>query len=80
MPVHRTTVVLPVRLKRAVAELARQRGISMGALLRRVLEREVAAEGTGGSGHDPLLDDSAVFRGPSPKNTARDHDLFLYDK
>ncbi len=52
----------------------------MGALLRRVLEREVAAEGTGGSGHDPLLDDSAVFRGPSPKNTARDHDLFLYDK
>jgi len=77
MPVRRTTIVLPAPLKRSVSELARRRGISMGALVRRAVEKEIASDG---AGPDSLLDDTTVFRGRASRNTARDHDLYLYDK
>lgn len=78
MPVYRTTVVLPLPLQSAAKELARELGISFGEFVRRALEKEVTRHQGDGEEHDPLLDDSAVYRGKVPKNLSEDHDAYLY--
>ncbi len=74
---HRTTVMLPFELKRRAVELARARRMSFGGLLRRALERELAAAQPGRA-RDPVFDPRVVFRGKTPQDLAENHDHYLY--
>ena len=75
---HRTTIVLPPRLKDVVTARARAQGISFGEFVRRVLEKAVAESGPRRRNRDPFLSDRAVFRGHVPPNFSRRHDFYLY--
>ena len=79
MATYRTTIVLPLPLKRAVSELAHDLGISLGEFVRRALEKELRRQASDDDQEpDPLLDDTAVYRGRVPKNLSKDHDAYLY--
>lgn len=80
MAVQRTTIVLPLSLKRSAVEAARHASISFGEFVRRAVRKELAEAASRGSGcrKDPFLDNPPVYRGSVPKNYARDHDKFLY--
>ena len=69
--------MLPPELKDRAVRKARDEDISLAALIRRGL-REVL-EGDEDS-VDPLLSDRAVYEGPSPSDTAAEHDRYLYDE
>lgn len=72
----RTTVMLPEALRRRAAARARQRGISLGELIRISLD-----EALPGSPYeqDPLFED-VIFDGPAPRDLAAKHDKYIYDK
>ncbi len=74
---RRTTVMLPENLHRRAILRARQRGVSLGELIRDSLGAAMPNP-TYDAGSDPLYED-AVFDGPAPADTARNHDKYLYD-
>ena len=79
MLVHRTTIVLPSKLKQAVVGLARAQGISFGEFVRRALEKALAHNGSRRNRtSDPFWDDRAVFRGDVPPDLSKHHDRYLY--
>jgi hypothetical protein len=72
----RTTIMLPEALRRRAALRARQRGISLGELIRDSLDAAlpgVAYE------QDPLFED-VIFDGPAPRDLSARHDRYLYNK
>ncbi|MFO8070292.1 MAG: hypothetical protein R6V85_00335 [Polyangia bacterium] len=75
---HRTSVMLPIRLKKLAEDRARDEGVSLGELIRRSLAREVEP----GEGDDPSSDaffaDDAVFEGETPADLSLRHDDFIY--
>jgi hypothetical protein len=71
----RTTVMLPHRLKEAAHRLARERGSSLGELIREALGAHVAAAAE----TDPFWADRAVWQGDGPRDLAAEHDRYLYD-
>ena len=76
---HRTTVVLPPRLKDAAATEARAAGISFGEFVRRAVEKAVSDASPRSRGRrDALLGDRAVFNGKVPSDLSRRHDAYLY--
>lgn len=68
--------MLPQELKDRAERKARDEEISLAALIRRGL-REVLDKDE--DTVDPLLADRAVYEGPSPSDTAAEHDRYLYD-
>lgn len=68
----RTTIMLPQGLRAGAMARARKKGISLGALIRQVLEAEVE----GAAVH--FLDRDIVFRGRPPADAPRHHDD-IYD-
>lgn len=75
---HRTTIMLPDELRRRAHAVAREEGISVGELIRRLLvesfrDRGLVAE------EDPLFADAAVFAGEAPSDLAAEHDRHLYE-
>jgi hypothetical protein len=72
--------MLPPRLRSAASDRARAQRISFGELVRRVLEREIAAHSPKKNNkvRDSFLDDRAVFRGHAPEDLAANHDASLY--
>lgn len=71
--------MLPADLRRRAFRHARQRGVSLGALIRESLD--VALPRTAhAADFDPLFADGAVFRGSAPRDLARHHDRYLYGK
>lgn len=72
----RTTVMLPETLRRRAALRARQRGISVGELIRNSLEEALPGAS---SDQDPLFEE-AVFDGPAARDLSARHDKYLYDK
>jgi len=72
----RTTVMLPEALRRRAAFRARQRGISLGELIRDSLD---AALPGASYDQDPLFED-VIFDGPAPKDLSAKHDKYLYGK
>ncbi len=78
--VHRTTIVLPPRIKELATSRAAERGISFSEFVRRAVEKAVAeSTHAGHQGADPLLADRAVFRGPAPGDISARHDDYLYN-
>ncbi len=71
----RTTIMLPEALRRRAAARARQRGVSLGELIRDSLDAALP-----GSSYeqDPLFED-VIFDGPAPRDLAARHDKYLYD-
>ena len=74
----RTTVMLPEDLHRRAISRARQRGVSLGELIRLSLDAVVPSVSYD-SERDPLFED-VVFDGPAPSDTAKNHDKYLYDE
>lgn len=72
----RTTIMLPEALRRRAASRARQRGISLGELIRDSLD--AALPGVSYE-HDPQFED-AIFDGPVPRDLSASHDKYLYEK
>jgi hypothetical protein len=73
----RTTIMLTVDLRRRARARARQKGISLGELIRDSLDASLFL-GSYDSGRDPLFDD-VVFDGPAPRDLSRRHDEYLDD-
>lgn len=74
---RRTTIMLPERLRVRAAEHARKRGVSLGGLIRESLTARLESLAAT-SQRDPFFADDAVFRGPAPADSSRDHDRYLY--
>jgi hypothetical protein len=72
----RTTIMLPEALRRRAAFRARQRGISLGELIRDSLD--AALPGVSYE-QDPLFED-VVFDGPAARDLSAKHDKYLYEK
>ncbi len=73
----RTTIMLPEDLRRRARARARQRGVSLGELIRDSLDASLPHVSYDGAG-DPLFED-VVFEGPAPRDLSREHDKYLYD-
>ena len=67
--------MLPRALKQKAIREAEARGISLGELIREALAQCVRGRATQ---TDPLIADCAVYDGPTPDDTAAEHDSVLY--
>jgi len=74
----RTTIMLPEDLRRRAISRARQRGVSLGELIRESLDAAVP-DVRYEAGPDPLFAD-VVFDGPAPRDLSTRHDKYLYDE
>ena len=72
----RTTIMLPEALRRRAASRARQRGISLGELIRDSLDASLPGVSYE---QDPLFED-VIFDGPAPRDLSASRDKYLYDK
>ncbi len=75
----RTTIMLPEDLKARAFQYCEQKGISLGRLLREMLERKLDDTAWQGSGEDALFADQEVFQGEVPADTSSNHDAYLYE-
>ena len=74
----RTTIMLPPELKERALERARQRGISLGELIRWCLGVTLDRPGEL-TGDDPMLADDVAFEGEVPFDLSSRHDDHLYE-
>lgn len=74
----RTTVMLPMDLKRRAQALAQRMGISLGELIREALEATLRGD-AGEVREDALFGDAATYDGPLARDFSKRHDHFLYD-
>jgi hypothetical protein len=72
----RTTIMLPESLLSRALSRAKQKGISLGELIREALDALAAV--THDAERDPLFED-VVYDGPGPGDAASRHDTYLYD-
>lgn len=74
----RTTIMLSEDLKIRAAKYCEQKGISLGSLLRKALERELEEAGNNRQGQDALFADQEVYQGEVPLDISLNHDAYLY--
>jgi hypothetical protein len=74
----RTTIMLPDDLRRRAIFRARQRGVSLGELIRQSLDAAVP-DVSYDAGQDSLFED-VVFDGPAPSDLSKHHDNYIYDE
>ena len=73
----RTTVMLPLDLKRRAQALAQRMGVSLGELIRESLEAALRGD-AGEVRDDPLFSDTATYDGPIADDLSARHDDHLY--
>jgi hypothetical protein len=73
----RTTIMLPEELRRRALFRAKQRGVSLGELIRDSLDAALP-DVTYDAQRDPLFED-VVFDGSAPPDLSANHDKYLYD-
>ena len=78
MSMRRTSILLPDDLRVQALHQASREGLSLGALIREALVLKIRLPAARGKA-DPLLADTAVFRGKAPRDLAQHHDRHLYD-
>lgn len=76
---HRTTIMLPHALKLKAERMARVKRVSLGEVIREAVERLVI-DFSKGKRRDSIFADKSVFRGPTPRDLAANHDHYLYDE
>lgn len=74
----RTTIMLPDGLRQRAMSRARQKGVSLGELIRDSLDAALPAVNYD-AGHDPLFED-VIYDGPAPTDGSTRHDNYLYDE
>lgn len=74
----RTTIMLPEDLRRRARFRARQKGVSLGELIRDSLDAAIPTV-TYDAVADPLFED-VIFDGPAPADASSKHDKYLYDE
>ncbi|MEF8822488.1 MAG: hypothetical protein V5A74_00055 [Desulfohalobiaceae bacterium] len=74
----RTTIMLSEELKIQAAKHCKQKGISLGRLLREALERELEEAKIDRQGQDALFADQEVYQGEVPMDISFNHDAYLY--
>ncbi len=72
----RTTIMLPEGLRRRALSRAKQKGVSLGELIRDSLDAALPV--TYDAEHDPLFED-VIYDGPAPADGSSKHDKYLYD-
>ncbi|MBT3224240.1 MAG: CopG family transcriptional regulator [Proteobacteria bacterium] len=75
---HRTTIMLPEDLKARSERQAKQLGISLGALIRDALAAYLSKFTYEIPEADPLFVFDNAWQGEAPKDTAANHDSYLY--
>ncbi|CAN5489996.1 hypothetical protein BH20VER3_BH20VER3_07310 [soil metagenome] len=75
---HRTTILLPVALRREAENVARAQGMTLSELIRRRLKAVVAAKGDSRRARDPLFRPGHLVGGKGLGDVARRHDDYLY--
>jgi hypothetical protein len=75
---RRTTVSLPSELRERAEQAARAEGLSLSAFIEKTLTSVLSEPGKKKRARDPLFADEAVFDGTVPKDTAVNHDRYLY--
>lgn len=73
----RTTILLPLELKKRTEGIAREKGISMGEYIRFLLDESLAKE-FNPKKKDSFFSDKAVFTAKAPKDLSKNHDKYLY--
>ncbi len=73
----RTTILLPLDLKKKTEGIAKEKGISMGEYIRFLLDQSLAVQ-SNTINKDPFFSDKAVFTAKAPKDLAKNHDAYLY--
>jgi hypothetical protein len=79
--VHRTTIVLPARVKEQAMARARDQKISFGEFVRRAVEKQLVVKSNDKSKNkigDPYLDNLVVFEDDGPPDVSVRVDEFLY--
>lgn len=76
-PMKRTTVMLSADLRRRAFVRARERGVSLGALIRESLDAALSTAAPVRA-EDSLFADVAVFSGTTPEDLSAAHDRYLY--
>ena len=76
---HRTTILLPVTLRREAENVARAQGITLSELIRQKLAAAVVAK-TGGNRRtrDPLFRPARLIESKGPSDFSLHHDDYLY--
>jgi hypothetical protein len=80
MHMHRTTILLPEELRASAEAVARQRGISLGELIRRQLGIVTKSKKAKSRRDDPIFRHYANMQSPAVKGTedvALNHDKYL---
>jgi hypothetical protein len=77
----RTTIMIPVELKKRATERAKQMGMSLGGFIRESLENAIASQNQNSAGYseDPFFADKTVYSGAAPIDSSVNHDKYLYD-
>jgi hypothetical protein len=73
----RTTILLPLDLKKKTEGIAKEKGISMGEYIRFLLDQSLAIQ-SNNIKKDPFFSDKVVFTAKAPKDLAKNHDKYLY--
>ena len=73
----RTTIMLPQGLRQRALLRAKQKGISLGELIRDSLDAALPGV-TYDAQADPLFED-VIYEGPAPSDASAKHDAYLYD-
>jgi hypothetical protein len=74
----RTTIMLPEALRRRALSRAKQKGVSLGELIRDSLDAALPAV-TYDAEKDPLFE-NVIYDGPAPADGSSEHDRYLYDE
>lgn len=73
----RTTIMLPDALRRRALSRAKQKGVSLGELIRDSLDAALPAVSYDLES-DPLFE-NVVYDGPAPADVSTKHDKYLYE-
>ena len=77
---NRTTIMLPITLKMQVMSIAKSEGLSLGGLIRNLLETKLLTmKQSKGKKPDAFYAFNKVFSGSTPSDLAKNHDDYLYE-
>ena len=74
----RTTIMLPEGLRRRALSRAKQKGVSLGELIRDSLDAALPVMSYDAE-RDPLFED-VIYDGPAAADVSAKHDKYLYDE